>query len=141
MVYKQFYSELGKLIYAVADVDGIISKEEKRTLKELIRKELVPEEKHTDEFGTDAAYYAEFEFDIMEETHATPEAAFNSFTDFIENHHSAFDKRLQNATLKLVTTLANTYHKTSEKERKLIEKLRAVLEGLPVRKKKLKLFG
>lgn len=28
MIYKELYSEIGKLLYAVADVDGIISKGE-----------------------------------------------------------------------------------------------------------------
>lgn len=138
MLYKQFYSELGKLLYAVADVDGIVSQEEKKTLKELIRKELVPVENSKDEFGTDAAFYAEFEFDILEEAKASPRAAFNSFINFVENHHSAFDQRLKDATLKVVTTLADAYHQSSEKEKELIEKLRAKLDALPIRTKKAK---
>ncbi|MCX6292155.1 MAG: hypothetical protein NT126_10375 [Bacteroidetes bacterium] len=139
MLYKQFYSELGKLLYAVADVDGVITQEEKSALKKLIRKELVPVEKSTDEFGTDAAFYAEFEFDILEDAKASPQAAFNSFITFVENHHSAFDHRLRNATLKIVNELAEAFHKNSENEKVLIEKLKAKLEALPVREKKLKI--
>jgi uncharacterized tellurite resistance protein B-like protein len=139
MLYKQFYSELGKLLYAVADIDGVISVEEKSMLKKLIRKELVPDEKSTDEFGTDAAFYAEFEFDILEDAHASPKAAFNSFITFVENHHSAFDSRLREATIRVVTTLVDAYHKTSENEKKLINDLKQKLESIPVRKAKSKL--
>jgi uncharacterized tellurite resistance protein B-like protein len=139
MLYKQFYSELGKLLYAVADVDGVISQEEKSALKKLIRKDLVPVETSRDEFGTDAAFYAEFEFDILEEAHASPKAAFNSFISFVENHHSAFDQRLRDATLKVVNELANAYHQGSEKEKELIAVLKSKLDSIPVRNKKIHL--
>src|SRR5690606_13704785 len=79
MLYRQFYSELGKLLYAVADVDGMISQKEKKALQELVRKELVPVEKHTDKFGTDVAFYAEIEFDFLEDSMVEPEEAFESF--------------------------------------------------------------
>src|SRR5689334_16183311 len=141
MLYKQFYSELGKLLYAVAEVDGKISPEEKQALKKIIRKELVPCENSTDEFGTDAAFYAEFEFDILEDSKASPRAAFQSFITFVENHHSAFDQRLRAATLKVVNELADAYHKNSEKEKDLIETLKAKLGELPLRRRKAKLLA
>ena len=74
MLYKNFYSELGKLLYAVADIDGVITQAEKKALHEIVKKELVPAEKHTDEFGTDAAYYAEIEFEYLDEEQMDAEA-------------------------------------------------------------------
>lgn len=133
MIYKQFYSEIGKLLYAVADVDGVISPAEKKALKDLIRTELVPVENSKDEFGTDSAYYAEFEFDILEEANASPKAAFDSFINFLDNHHSAFDKKLKDATLLVVTKLADAYHKTSKKEEVLINQLKMKLALYPDR--------
>lgn len=133
MLYKQFYSEIGKLLYAVADVDGVISPAEKKTLKDLIRTELVPVENSKDEFGTDSAYYAEFEFDILEEANASPKAAFDSFINFLDNHHSGFDKKLKDATLLVVTKLADAYHKTSKKEEVLIKQLKMKLASHPDR--------
>ena len=91
-----------------------------------------------DEFGTDTALYAEFEFDILDNAHASPQAAFNSFISFIENHHSAFDQNLRSATLKIENELAEAFHKNSEKEKVLLEKLRRKLESLPVRDRKLR---
>ena len=39
MIYREFYSELGKLLYAVADIDGVITEKEKKKLKEIVKKE------------------------------------------------------------------------------------------------------
>ncbi len=52
MLYKKFYSELGKLLYAVAEIDGIITNKEKKALLEIVKKELVPADNHIDKFGT-----------------------------------------------------------------------------------------
>ena len=52
MDYRVFYSELGKLLYAVADADGVVSKEEKKSLYDLVKTRLAHKEVHTDEFGT-----------------------------------------------------------------------------------------
>jgi len=131
MFYRQYYSELGKLLYSIANVDGVISEKEKKTLKELVRKELAPSEKHTDKFGTDAAYYTEIEFDILEDTDSDSEAAFDSFITFLENHHTAVDGHMREATLKITKQLANIYHKPSKKGGELIKKLEKVLKALP----------
>ncbi|MBL0308332.1 MAG: hypothetical protein IPP77_01110 [Bacteroidetes bacterium] len=134
MVYRQFYSELGKLLYAVADVDGVITQKEKKALKEMVRAELVPEEEHTDKFGTDVAFYAEIEFDILEDSMIEAEDAFESFIQFIENHHSAINQNMRDVILKIAVRLADAYHKTNKKEKALLEKLERKLKALPVGK-------
>lgn len=133
MVYQQFYSELGKLLYAVADVDGVISQKEKKALKEMVRKELVPAEKHTDKFGTDVAFYAEIEFDFLEESMIESEEAFESFITFVENHHTAINKNMRDVILKIAKSLADAYHKTNKKEKVLLEKLETKLRALPAK--------
>jgi hypothetical protein len=109
------------LLYAVANTDGKISNKEKAELKTIVRDELVPAEKHIDHFGTDAAYYTEIEFDILEETMADPQAAFDSFISYIETHHSAIDARMRDISLKIAKRIAATYHNTSNKEKELIK--------------------
>ena len=130
MFYRQYYSELGKMLYAIANVDGVISEKEKDTLKQLVRKELAPSEKHTDKFGTDAAYYTEIEFDILEDTLQDSDAAFDSFIDFLESHHTAIDQHMRDATLKITKQLATINHKPSKKVVELIKKLEKVLKSL-----------
>lgn len=130
MLFKQFYSELGKLLYAIADVDGMISKKEKSTILDLVKKELVPNEINKDEFGTDAAYYTEIEFEFLEDTIPEPQAAFESFVNFIENHKTAINKRMIEATRKVALHLADVHYSTSKKENKLLTELNKKLDNL-----------
>ena len=133
MIYKEFYSELGKLLYAVADIDGVINQKEKQAMKDIVRKELVPAENHTDAFGTDAAYYTEMEFDFLDEEIGDAEAAFESFIAFVEEHHTAFDEGMKKIALHIVKELASAYRGTNKKEKALIEKLKKNLENIEVR--------
>ena len=130
MLYRQFYSELGKLLYAIADIDGVISKKERETLKQLVKKELAPEEGHKDEFGIDVAYYTEIEFDFLDEMIIEPQVAFDSFINFIEDHKTAIDKRMIEATRRVATKLAESYYHTSKREKELLNKLNRKLDGL-----------
>ena len=139
MLYNQFYSELGKLLYAVADVDGLISAKEKKALHELVKKELVVAEKNTDEFGTDAAWYAEFEFDFMDETIAEPEAAFESFINFIEEHKTAISISMLIASKKAALQLSRVYYHTNIKEKQLLKKLNRIINMLLKEKSKITL--
>ena len=130
MKYKEFYAELGKLLYAVADIDKVITPVEKKKLQDIIKKELVPNEVHTDAFGTHAAYYTEMEFDFLDEEIADASAAFESFIDFVKEHHTAFDSQMKKTVLKVVKELAAAYHGTNKKERELIVKLQKELNRL-----------
>jgi len=132
MLYKDFYSELGKLLYAVADIDGVITQAEKRALHDIVKRELVPAEKHKDEFGTDAAYYAEIEFEYLDEEIGDAEAAFNSFIDFVEEHHTAFDEKMKKICLHVAKEISNAYHKTNKKEKAIIKKLKEKIEKINV---------
>ncbi|HWB62726.1 MAG TPA: hypothetical protein VG603_04375 [Chitinophagales bacterium] len=131
MFYRQYYSELGKLLYALAHADGKIGEKEKAALKELVRTELVPKEKHNDTFGTDAAYYAEIEFDILEDSEPDVDAAFDSFLFFIENHHTAVTTEMRQATIRVTDKMAHQYKNTGKKEASLLATLKKKLQELP----------
>ncbi len=60
-----FYQQLGKLFYAVADSDNNIQQDEINKLKKVVREEWLPIEDSVDEFGTDAAYQIEIVFDWL----------------------------------------------------------------------------
>jgi hypothetical protein len=123
MINRYFYSEIGKLLYAVADTDGMISKTEKNELLNTVRKELLPAEKAVDKYGTDVALYAEIEFDILEDTMIDPEQAFRSFLNFVEEHHTAIDLKTRDVILNIAKRLSAAYRKTNRKEKVLLEKL------------------
>lgn len=134
MLYKEFYSELGKLLYAIADVDKVITMEEKKELQKIVKKELAPFENHVDEFGTDAAYYSEIEFDYNDEQIIDVESALNSFIDFVEDHHTAFDEKMKQVCLHIVNEIAAAYHGSNRKEKALIKTLRDKLKKIEVKK-------
>jgi uncharacterized tellurite resistance protein B-like protein len=133
MLYTEFYGELGKLLYAVADVDGVITQKEKKALRDIVSKQLVPTEKHTDAFGTDTAFYAEAEFDFLESQDADAETAFNSFIDFVEDHHTAFDGRMIEVCLKVANKIASAYKRKNRREKVLAEKLKEKLAKIKVK--------
>jgi hypothetical protein len=130
MVYRQFYSEIGKLLYAVAAADGQVQKKEYDKLREIVEKKLVPMEQSTDQFGTDSAYYAEIEFDILMDRGASSAACFKSFCNFVENHRTAFDKNLKAMVSNLAKELALVYRGTNSKEAILIKELNHYLDGI-----------
>lgn len=136
MIYQKFYSELGKLLYAIADVDGVITPQEKKTLQNIVKKELVPDEQHVDAFGTDAAYYTEIEFDFLDEQIVDSEAAFESFINFIELHHTSFDVNLKKVCLHIAKEIAKAYHGTNKKEKIMIEELKQKLEQMNLKNEK-----
>lgn len=136
MIYEKFYSELGKLLYAIADIDHVITPQEKKVLQDIVKKELVPAEQHTDQFGTDAAYFTEIEFDFLDEEISDSEAAFESFIDFIDEHHTAFDENLKKVSLHITKELANAYGGTNKKEKKLIDALKQKLEKMNLKDEK-----
>ena len=130
MRYEHFYSELGKLLYAVADVDGVISREEKETLLSMVKDELAPKEKHVDKFGTDVAFYTEIEFELLEDQVMDAQTAFNSFIDYVEEHHTGIDETMRRTAIKLAEKLAGAYKGKSKKEQELLTVLKKKLKAL-----------
>ena len=87
-------------------------------------------EEHVDEFGVDVAYYTEIEFDFLDDQIGEVDAAFQSFIDFVEDHHTAFTEKMKKICLRVVKELAATSYGTSKKEIELIEKLKKTLKKI-----------
>jgi uncharacterized tellurite resistance protein B-like protein len=130
MDYRIFYAELGKLLYAVADADGIVSPKEKQHMFELVQTRLMHKETHTDEYGTNDAWYAAFEFEVADEQIMSAADAFLSFTEYIEENKNKLDEDTRQLCLILADRLADSYRHTNKKETALIQKLREVLFSL-----------
>ncbi|TAH01180.1 MAG: hypothetical protein EAZ17_05205 [Sphingobacteriales bacterium] len=132
MDIKMFYAELGKLLYAIADIDGVITPQERKELHELIGSRLTQREIHTDEYGTNDAWYAEFEFDVAEEQGLDPEDAFNSFAEFVDEYGKHFDERMREICLLLADRLAGSYHHINHREKQLLQRLKEVLSTVHI---------
>ena len=139
MNHKEFYSELGKLLYAVIDNDGVVSKSEKDRLKTIVKKQLVPLEHHVDAYGTNIAFYSEMEFDVLEDELPDIESTFNSFMDFVDEHQTEFDDTMKKVTLIIVKELSNVYLGTNKLERRLIDQLTKKLNKIKIKKRTQKI--
>jgi hypothetical protein len=127
MNIKLFYAELGKLLYAIADIDGVITRQEKDELHNLIASRLTQREIHTDEFGTNDAWYTEFEFDVAEEQGMASDEAFESFASFMAEHRHSLDSHMKDICLLLADKLASSFHHTNHREKLMLQKLKEVL--------------
>jgi uncharacterized tellurite resistance protein B-like protein len=130
MDLKEFYAETGKLLYAVAGADGVITNREREALHNLIQTRLMQRETHTDEFGTNDAWYTEFEFEVAEEQGMSAEDAFNSFSEFIDENKNKLDHDLKDICIILADRLAESYHHTNKKEKNIIQRLKETLYSL-----------
>jgi uncharacterized tellurite resistance protein B-like protein len=127
MNIKKFYVAIGKLLYAVADADSVITKQEKEELYHLITSRLTHREHHTDQFGTNDAWYAAFEFEAAEEQGMTANQAFREFADFIRENNKMMTEDMKEICMILADRLAESYHHTNQREQDMIRKLKEVL--------------
>lgn len=127
MNYNTFYSEVGKLLYAVAKADGHLQKSEYNTLKNVVVKNLVPPETHMDKHGTGAAFYAEIELDFLEENERDPTVAFESFIAFIEKHKTAITNELLNRIKTCAREMAKSYRGITSSESTVLTHLQKEL--------------
>jgi hypothetical protein len=112
---KQYYKELGKLVYAVAVADGTIQTEERDKLHQFVLKELAAHESSVDSSGMNQAFYVDFEFDETEEKHPDGNSVIASYNKFVHNNYEANDGELIDNSLKLLEAVASAYSKRNEK--------------------------
>jgi hypothetical protein len=112
---KQYYKELGKLVYAVAIADGAIQDEERDKLHEFVSKELAYKESTTDSSGMNQAFYVDFEFDEAAEKLIPINDVIKGYTRFVQANREPDDKILIRNSVKLLETVADAYSKKKEK--------------------------
>ncbi|TAH27346.1 MAG: hypothetical protein EAZ07_01960 [Cytophagales bacterium] len=121
MNYKKLYIELGKLLYAIAKVDGVVQESEKKALREIVKNELAPLESSIDKFGSDQAFYTEFEFETLEMNNTPYKAALNSWINYARTHADVFNDQTIKLVFDAVKQIANAYRGTSKVEEELID--------------------
>lgn len=118
---KQYYKELGKLVYAVAIADGIIQPEELENLHTTVMKELVYNEPSSDSSGMNQAFYIDFEFEKSMDERLDIDEAVKAFNQFINNNAEPNDEALIKRSLKLLKNVSNAY--TDKKEKLIIDRV------------------
>lgn len=125
---KQYYKELGKLVYAVSMADGIIQPEEEQTIHEFVLKHLADHEASTDSSGMNQAFYVDFEFEDSAEKHTDSSKAIQEFSAFLHKSFEPGDEKLVRLSFELIEKVAMAYQKA--KERQMISEIRSEIAGI-----------
>ncbi len=128
MNYQQFYIALGKLLYAASAIDGKVKPVEILKFKEIVSTELAPLEGSTDQFGTDSAFMAEFQYDTLMEISAEPLECYQSFVEYFRNHKNVINDELRAAILRMAVKIAASFNGCNKSELIFIDNLRKDLE-------------
>jgi uncharacterized tellurite resistance protein B-like protein len=123
MEAQLFYKELGRLLYAIAAVDGKVTDKEVATLRRIVSEELVPQEASTDHFGTDQAYITEFEFEVLADRKASSEGAFDSFIAYMARHRKDLDPDRKHLIYRAADAVAEAFHGVNKAEMPLLIEL------------------
>lgn len=130
MNYKQFYKELGHLLYAVAYSDGKVRKKEVNALHEFVLKELAPFEPSKDSSGMNQAFYTQFEFDDILNKNEEATIVFSSFMDYLQKNISSINEHLKSSMIEAVEKVAQAYKKTNKLEQGMINNLKQEIAAL-----------
>ena len=122
--FKQFYKELGKLLYAVAAMDNKIQKEEVDALHKFVSKELALSEVDSDSSGMNIAFYTDFEFDDYANQHVSMKDAYTSFIKFIQENRERIDPLLIDKSINAVENISSSLRKATPEEKKIIDKIK-----------------
>lgn len=125
---KQYYKELGKLVYAVAIADGVVQHEEREKLHQFVLKALANNEHSYDSSGMNQAFYVDFEFEESERNNINLNGSIASFSKFIQENYEPNDKQLVERSVKLLEVVATAYSKNKEKN--IIEAFKNRLKAL-----------
>jgi len=114
-MYREFYVEIGKLLHAVADIDGAMTQKEKSRLFEVIRKELGDGIRDKPGIDPEKSFFSYHDFNSPDNT-IESEPAFTSYINFVEAHYSKFDEKMKKVTMYVANGIANAYWKANEDE-------------------------
>ncbi len=128
MIFKQYYIELGKLLFAIAKSDGKVQEKEVIGFKQLILSELLKLENSTDNYGTDNAFFSEFEFDILLEQDANANDAFSSFIEYTKTNKKQLNPNLKKVAYDLAVRVAGLYCGINKIEGRKLAELKLALE-------------
>lgn len=130
MKFSDFYIHLGRLIYAVAMADGRFQKTETERFYNILKEELIPLEDSRDVYGTDNAYYAEFELERLIDKKVDKNEAFASFVLFMENNRNSFDANLQKLSYDVAMKIAKAHAGIDSSECQLLNELKRKMNDL-----------
>lgn len=127
MNYREYYTELGKLLYAVAKADNTIEPAEINELRHIVKDELTQLNGSTDEFGSSTAFATEFEFEIMDDWNIPAQQAFEGFSSYIKRT-PLLPALLKKVAYRSALRIAYSFHNTNHEENSMLLRLKQLLK-------------
>jgi len=126
--FKEYYRQMGNLMYCMAIIDGKIAAKEWTELRRIVREELVPEEKHGDEFGTDSAFSVEFQFDVLEGNNVEFAQAWEELEEYLKHNAGLLPESDKTRLLLAAEKVASAFHGINYTENQLLAKTKGLLK-------------
>lgn len=124
MIYREFYRELGNLLYAMARADGKINNKEVDELRKLVKEELAANDETIDEFGSDLAYLTEFEFEFDDEMVQNSDEAYESFITFVKANDERINEHLRHIAYNTAKKIARAFRGKNKLEAAMLKNLK-----------------
>lgn len=118
---------MGKVLYAIAAADGKIHPAEVARLRTLVREEVAPVESSQDQFGTDNAYYVEFEFETLADRNFPAADAYHSFKTYVKEYEGKIDPVMKQTCLSAARKVAGAVHGVNRAESAYLSDLESLL--------------
>lgn len=130
MSYKEYYTALGKLVYAVAKADGSIQTEESAKIFHFVISQIIDLESESGD-GRNAleAFNTEREFHRLEKKNATVHEAYIGFVEFLDNNKHFCDEKMKLTCLNIMDRVARAYNDIEDSEQSIIDKIKEKLES------------
>jgi uncharacterized tellurite resistance protein B-like protein len=126
--YQEYYKQMGNLLYSIAAVDGSIAPKEWKELRRMVREDLVPQEKHNDDFGTDAAFAVEFQFDLLSGNDVPFENAWDEVSEYLKHNAPLLPEKDKVLFITSAEKVAAAFHGISKSEHAYLGKLKEKLQ-------------
>lgn len=125
--YAEYYKQLGNLLYSISAIDGSIAAKELKELRKIVKEELVPLESHNDDFGTDAAFAVEFQFDVLEGSSVTTEEAWEEVESYLKHNAPLLSEKDKKLMATAANRVAEAFHGINKEEHQLLDRLSKLL--------------
>ena len=129
MDYSGFYTEIGRLAYAIAFADGVIHSSEVDKICDFIGRE-IDQSRTDDNISDEAVLQAVIEFNNLRNQDASAKDAYLGFLNYIDEHSELFNLRMKNLSINLSLRIASAHEGINETEMALIDKLKRKLDGI-----------
>jgi hypothetical protein len=124
---KQYYKELGSLLYSVASFDHKVRSKERRAMYDLVLKELATAEHTYDSSGMNQAFYTQFEFEELEKQNTSPIIAYESFMKFYHSNRDAITVPMKATSLSAIEKVASAFRGINKQEQEIISSVQREL--------------